>query len=268
LFLIISFCCLSIWAKPSLIRLPRVSKGGRIIGGQVASAGEFPWQVAIYKDTADGRFFCAGALITEQFILTAAQCVYEATQFTIQMGSNQLESTDSNRVTVTATNYIINERFDPTVSLAHDVAVIKLDSPITPNDYIQPIVYVNMGYLYPGAVCTAAGWGQTSDASTDLTNDLNYVEVSIIDQFECQAYYGDQLWNSMICAVGTTNQGICLGDVGGAVTAPVNYWVGNYSVVVAIASWVSQNGCESTDPTGYTRVDSYYDWITNAIKDE
>jgi hypothetical protein len=94
LFLIISFCCLSIWAKPSLIRLPRVSKGiirinsasqkiktydlgGRIIGGQVASAGEFPWQVAIYKDTADGRFFCAGALITEQFILTAAQCVYE-----------------------------------------------------------------------------------------------------------------------------------------------------------------------------------------------
>jgi hypothetical protein len=47
-------------------------------------------------------------------------------------------------------------------------------------------------------------------ASTDLTNDLNYVEVSIIDQFECQAYYGDQLWNSMICAVGTTNQGICL----------------------------------------------------------
>jgi secreted trypsin-like serine protease len=49
----------------------------RIVGGQVASPGQFPWQAAIYKYTADGRYFCGGSLYNEQWILTAAQCVIE-----------------------------------------------------------------------------------------------------------------------------------------------------------------------------------------------
>ena len=55
---------------------------------------------------------------------------FRATSFTIQLGSNQLSGTDPNRLTVTASKYFINDRFDPTVSLAHDMAVIKLNEPI------------------------------------------------------------------------------------------------------------------------------------------
>ena len=79
---ILLLCLFTLSINASFIQLPRVTldkktiKNARIIGGQVASPGQFPWQVAIYKNTTDGRFFCGGAIINEQWILTAAQCVY------------------------------------------------------------------------------------------------------------------------------------------------------------------------------------------------
>jgi secreted trypsin-like serine protease len=54
-----------------------LNSGARIVGGQQASPGQFPWQAAIYKYTADGRYFCGGTLYNEQWILTAGQCVIE-----------------------------------------------------------------------------------------------------------------------------------------------------------------------------------------------
>jgi hypothetical protein len=42
-----------------------------------------------------------------------------------------------------------------------------------------------------------------------LVNDLNYVEMTIIANTECQSYYGSQFWGSMSCAEGNYNEGIC-----------------------------------------------------------
>lgn len=43
----------------------------RIITGMDAEIGEFPWMVAIGLNK---MFFCGGALISDEFILTAAHC--------------------------------------------------------------------------------------------------------------------------------------------------------------------------------------------------
>lgn len=53
------------------------------------------------------------------------------------------------------------------------------------------------------------------------------------------------------------------GDVGGALVSPA--LVGNHTVAVAIASFISSNGCESLDPNGFTRIDSYNNWITQVM---
>ncbi|XP_044271585.1 brachyurin-like [Tribolium madens] len=269
--LFVFLCIYATTAKKTLINLRRVNDSEnfnfqpRIIGGNVATSGQFPWQVAIYKDTPDGRFFCSGALINSRWILTAAQCVYEATKFTIKMGSNQLSSNDANRVVVTTSTYVIHEGFDPTTSLANDIALIKLRMPVTFTDYIEPVVVGNLGYLYPGRVVKAAGWGQTSDEDSGLSNDLKFVEIAIIDQNACKTFFGNQLVDTMICAEGNYNEGICFGDIGGPLITSANVGIEHY-IHVAIASFVSQNGCESLDPTGYTRVDSFYAWIDNATR--
>lgn len=39
-------------------------------------------------------------------------------------------------------------------------------------------------------------------------------------------------------------------------------------MVIGISSFVSANGCESTYPSGYTRVYGYKDWINNITRND
>ena len=54
----------------------------KIVGGQEATPGEWPWQVALLRGTFP---FCGGSLVSNQYVITAAHCV---------------KSTDWNRVKV------------------------------------------------------------------------------------------------------------------------------------------------------------------------
>jgi secreted trypsin-like serine protease len=49
--------------------------GGRIIGGNAARAGQFPFAAAISVQTANSKFFCGGSLLTQKHVLTAGHCV-------------------------------------------------------------------------------------------------------------------------------------------------------------------------------------------------
>lgn len=44
----------------------------KIVGGQKATPGEWPWQVMLLK----GSFpFCGGSIVSNQYVITAAHCV-------------------------------------------------------------------------------------------------------------------------------------------------------------------------------------------------
>ncbi|XP_044267253.1 brachyurin-like [Tribolium madens] len=231
----------------------------RIIGGSGARAGQFPFAAAIYTDTDVGRYFCGGALISNQWILTAGHCVNGAVRFTIQVGSNTLKSADVNRLTLTANTSVLHPDFEE-LTLKNNVGLIQLEEPVLFSDYISSI-FLPSTDLQHDANVTSIGWGQTDDYHPGPVDHLNYVHVITLTDNECKATYGNQIAENMFCVGGEYNEGTCLGDLG---TPLVRYVLNDrHAEHVGISSFFSDNGCEAIDPSGYTKTFGYLAWIKN-----
>ncbi|XP_063914155.1 brachyurin-like [Zophobas morio] len=254
-------CLSQIWLTVSAVNAAlRSRNGSRIIGGEVAWAGQFPYMAAIYKATNDGNYFCGGALLDDQWILTAGSCVDGALLFTIYLGTANLKEIDTSTALRLATDeYILHPNFNPD-TLENDVGVIKLRMPITFTTYIRPINYLPDFELLPGTPVVGMGWGQISDDDSGLVDEMRFVYLVPLSNDECRLIYGNQLTEHMVCAAGNNNEGFCLGDSG---TPLVRLRNGPTYTHMGIASFISQNGCESTDPSGYTRTLDFVDWIRN-----
>jgi hypothetical protein len=134
----------------------------RIVGGNAAFAGQFPYSAAIYKSTIDATFFCGGCLLNNEWIVTAGQCVDGALLFTIRLGTNNLNSNDPNALRLATDYYVLHPDFN-TLTLENDVGLIKLRMPIEFTSYIRPIHYLPVGDLAPYTGTTGIGWGQVDD---------------------------------------------------------------------------------------------------------
>ncbi|XP_068903460.1 brachyurin-like [Tenebrio molitor] len=244
----------SIWClqeKPDARKI-----GSRIIGGEPARAAQFPFAAAITVQTNSSKFFCGGTLINREWILTAGQCVDGAILFTIQMGSNNLEG-DDRTVTLSTSEYVIHPYYN-SLTVEHDIALIKLRIPVQYSMYLISVDYVGTHFVGPNINLKAIGWGQTADQDSELSNELMWTNVVALSNEECRLYYGNQIGTSTICVEGNYNEGSCYGDTGSAILQDMGKM---YVEVVGIASFLSGNGCESTDPSGYIRTYPYRDWI-------
>jgi secreted trypsin-like serine protease len=231
----------------------------RIVGGNAAFAGQFPYSAAIYKSTTDATFFCGGCLLNNEWIVTAGQCVDGALLFTIRLGTNNLNSNDPNALRLATDYYVLHPDFN-TLTLENDVGLIKLRMPIEFTSYIRPIHYLPVGDLAPYTGTTGIGWGQVDDSTPGLVDTLRWVKLTVIPNEECQMIFGQQILENMVCVDGNYNEGTCKGDSGGPLVQDLGK---GYVMQVGIASFISSNGCESTDPSGYTKIFPYVDWIFN-----
>jgi secreted trypsin-like serine protease len=94
-----------------------------------------------------------------------------------------------------------------------------------------------------------------------LSQTLKEVNLRALNNAECKLYYGPQVTYDMICMSGNYNEGTCIGDTG----SPLLQMKDGEYMHVGIASFLSGNGCESTDPSGFTRTIHYIHWIRSII---
>jgi secreted trypsin-like serine protease len=113
-------------------------------------------------------------------------------------------------------------------------------------------------------------------ADPELSESLQYQTVSTLTNAECKIYYGNQISDNMICVQGNYNEGTCIvslqlseslnvnlyfkGDNGSPLLLPSSLWV------FGVASFISGNGCENTEPSGFTRILPYVSWINNITR--
>jgi len=94
----------------------------RIIGGQLATRGQFPYQASI---SVDDKAFCAGFLISKNWILTAGHCVSTYKLWTVNLGETDRLANEPSRVRVRSTKGISHEQF-VVKPLANDIGLIEL----------------------------------------------------------------------------------------------------------------------------------------------
>merc|ERR1719382_2084647 len=229
----------------------------KIVGGFEAAENQWPWQVALFIDNA---WFCGGALISENYVMTAAHCAEGASYFDILAGAHNVRaSSEPERVEITSYNGWTHPDWD-TNTLANDLALIRLPEKITFNDYIIPACLPTPDLVAKeGDLVTPIGWGKPSDSASGISPVLRMVQdLPVITNKECNDVYGI-VGDGVVCIDTSGGKGTCNGDSGG----PLGYYDETRErwIEVGIVSFGASAGCEVGYPSGFTRTNYYLDWI-------
>ncbi|XP_069057775.1 serine protease 27-like [Pleurodeles waltl] len=178
----------------------------RIIGGQDAQPGQWPWQVSIERN---GVHICGGSLISSQWVVSAAQCIQKPvviSKYRVHLGAFQLSLPGSSDIYSNVKDIIVNSNYTYSTGSLGDISLLQLQSPVIFTDYILPICLpASSVQIASGKMCWVTGWGEIQ-VGVDLPDPktLQGVQVPIIDQSVCSVLYlvgaNRRLLNDMLCS--------------------------------------------------------------------
>nr|BAB60718.1 proacrosin [Halocynthia roretzi] len=244
---------------------------GRIVGGEMAKLGEFPWQAAfLYKHVQ----VCGGTIIDTTWILSAAHC-FDPHMYNLQSikkedalirvaDLDKTDDTDEGEMTFEVKDIIIHEQYNRQ-TFDNDIMLIEILGSITYGPTVQPACIPGANdAVADGTKCLISGWGDTQDHVHNRWPDkLQKAQVEVFARAQCLATYPESTEN-MICA-GLRTGGIdsCQGDSGGPLACPFTENTAQPTFFLqGIVSW--GRGCALDGfPGVYTEVRKYSSWIAN-----
>ncbi|XP_049851590.1 brachyurin-like [Schistocerca gregaria] len=234
-------------------------KQPRIIYGKQAEEGQFPWMAALRLDYVA---FCGGSLITQQSVLTAGHCADGVLQFAINLGTISSDLYPEDALSLVSIDAVVHPDYSSDGSTTtSDVAVVRLSEMVTLTDKIRPVRLPSASQAsetFAGWAAVINGWGYRFDGIQMISTYLQYAEMTIIENSECEETFPGAISNHHICSKASNEASPCPGDSGGPML--VQEEDGEWTEV-GVTSFVSDEGCVFGYPAGYARVTTYLDWI-------
>ena len=137
-------------------------------------------------------------------------------------------------------------------TISNDIALLKLESPLKLNKYVQGVTLPKPHQSTTGD-CVVTGWGALVEGG-GVPTVLQKLTLPVITDDECRAVYGhSQVLDSNLCAgIKEGGKDSCQGDSGGPL------YCNGYQA--GIVSW--GYGCARPGYPGvYTEISYYVDWI-------
>ncbi|XP_029014206.1 serine protease 33-like [Betta splendens] len=237
----------------------------KIVGGEDATPGSWPWQASLQQD---GAFFCGGSLINNQYVLTAAHCFpgTSTSGLVVYLGRQYQQNVNPNEVSATVSQIIKHPSYN-TITMDNDIALLELSSTITFTDYINPVCLPTSGSSFDaGTNCWVSGWGNIrNNVPLPGSQTLQEVSIPVVSNSDCSSNYSGRytITDNMVCAgLPQGGKDSCQGDSGGPlVTKNTN---ANVWVQIGVVSF--GDGCAQPNSPGvYARVSQYQDWINSQI---
>lgn len=222
---------------------PRAPVGNRLAtDGYLPFSGQFPYYAYLEVSIVNfSPIVCSGGLITPNYILAVANgCLKVSDSQIIRYGT----------ATLAYRNYPWEQRINFSASAirlhpTENIALTRLDYPVTLNKYVQPIrlprlsdsrSYVNMEGTTVGSYRYLRNRVMSNAQCTEEQPNFNATDVHICT---------DRYIGGAFCGAG-------LGS-------PLTIEDGNGVIMVGLASRIYY--CEYNYPTGYARISSFRDWI-------
>lgn len=246
----------------------------RIVGGEVATPNEFPFEVLIVgvQFIPLNLKVCAGSIVSQKYILSSADCFYDAATgqkynesyiWVVVAGAHDINAlSDSIPELYYASTITIHEDYDFSTK-ANDIALIELVNPgiVAYTETISNICLASGAVPPVGMNLEIAGWGRIEGQPDDSYNRLLHKTNVIV---ECDSFCEATVTSpavydpaSLFCAQ-NTGKSFCKGDEGG----PAFVKNGTYFIQYGIIAY--QDGCgEPNKPGFYTRVSHFKQWIEN-----
>ncbi|XP_055691183.1 trypsin-1-like [Lutzomyia longipalpis] len=244
----------------------------RIINGSPAAPGTFQYQVEI---TIYGLLlsaflligWCGGSIISETWVLTAAQCVNRDPSLQnplpfIVVGFS-IETRSGQETSISLNDAHVHPLYDSDTR-AYDFALLHTETLIynanTGSIALPPASTVLDTYV--NDVVIASGYGPTTNTQTGTpSSTLMWIQLQGITRAQCQAAYGSRFIPfSSFCAVDTTAPigSTCSYDSGGPLTLTES---GSTTLIGVISFTHPTGGCNGS-PQGFANVAFAIPWIT------